>query len=266
MRSLLGIQSIDAQVLSHEAFTQDAMARHSLRVVNWNIAKNNRSPIWQTELAAILSQYRPDLLCLQEVSLDAPQPQSFTLQSMGWHLAPNFVHRRQQQIFGVLTASKVQQRRCHSLQSHHCEPLLNTPKAALITEYPLAQSEQTLLVANVHGINFVSTRKFQAQLQQLEAGLIHHSGPLLLSGDFNTWNPSRMQQLWTLGQRLKLQQVGFQPDCQRRLKRFLRSQPLDHIFYRGLSVVTANTRVLSTAASDHPPMCVEFTLNSRCST
>lgn len=255
---LFGIRSAQGHLFSDEAFTHGAIHQPRLRVVNWNIAKNNHDPAWQAEIHSLSHHYQPDLLCLQEVRLNLQDPAYLPLTGMGWQLAPNFV--RSQQAFGVLTASSIRHHRGQPLQTHDHEPLIRTPKAALITEYALAWSQQTLMLVNVHGINFVRSRKFQAQLHQIAAHISHHRGPLILLGDFNTWSGVRMEKLWSLANRLELQQVEFAPDCHRRIKRFLGSDPLDHVFYRGLAVIAENTRVLPTSTSDHRPLCVEFCL------
>ena len=45
------------------------------------------------------------------------------------------------------------------------EPLLRTPKATLVTEYALAGRQDTLLVINIHAVNFtLGLGAFEAQL------------------------------------------------------------------------------------------------------
>jgi endonuclease/exonuclease/phosphatase (EEP) superfamily protein YafD len=250
-------------ILAQECFSQQAIARPILRVLNWNIAKNNYSSHWQADFGAIVIDHQPDLIFFQEVCIDSIYGQPFQLEGMGWHCAPNFMDRNSQHHFGILTASKVQHRRSIPLQTEHREPIADTPKTSLITEYRLGWTDQTLMAANIHGINFVSTWRFQAQLDQLEAQLRDHVGPIILSGDFNTWNINRMQQLETMTQRLGLTAVLFPEDEHQQLKRFLFSNPLDHIFYRGLQVRSDRTAALThCTSSDHKPMLVEFMIGA----
>lgn len=158
-----------------------------------------------------------------------------------------------------MQASAAEALTAQSLVTRDFEPAAKTPKASLITEYALAQSEQTLWVINVHGINFVSIDKFTAQLQQLEQKLPQHSGPLIMAGDFNTWNQTRFTILSQMAQRLQLQQLHFTLQDQAYIRHFLLSPPLDHIFYRG--VYPHHSQVLRNIfSSDHKPMFVAFVL------
>ena len=77
--------------------------------------------------------------------------------------------------------------------SPHAEPLSQTQKLLLTTLYPLQGETAQLLVLNMHAINFVSVQKYVEQLDQLTAALAPHDGPVILAGDFNTWNPSRLE-------------------------------------------------------------------------
>jgi len=249
-------------VLAQECFSEQVITRPLLKILNWNIAKNNYSAHWQADLSEIMIHHRPDLIFFQEVCIDTTTySQPFQLEDMGWHCVPNFMDRNSQHHFGILTASRVQHRRSIPLQSEHREPISATPKTSLITEYRLSWTDQTLMAANIHGINFVSTWRFQAQLDQLAAQMRNHVGPIILSGDFNTWNINRMRQLQTMTQRLGLTAVQFPEDDQ--LKRFLFSNPLDHIFYRGLQVRSDSIAALTgCTSSDHKPMVVEFMIGS----
>jgi endonuclease/exonuclease/phosphatase (EEP) superfamily protein YafD len=244
---------------THDQFSQAVILSPSITVLNWNIAKNNHQPDCLNELALLFANHQPDFVFLQELRLDQDCPPS--LEGMGWHFVPNLMDLRSQHQFGVLTASKIRHVKYLPLHSEHREPIWDTPKATLITEYALDWTDQTLLAANIHGINFVSTSKFQAQLHQLEAQLMHHDGPILLSGDFNTWNADRMACLLTITQRLGLSVVEFTWNSHLHLKRFLLSDPLDHIFYRGMQPRSGSADVLAhCATSDHKPMVVEFDL------
>jgi endonuclease/exonuclease/phosphatase (EEP) superfamily protein YafD len=250
-------------ILAQDGFSQQTIARPVLRVLNWNIAKNNHSSHWQADFSAIVIHHQPDLIFFQEVCIDTTDDQPFPIEGMGWHCVPNFMNRNSQHHFGILTASKVQHLSSIPLQTEHREPIAATPKTSLIMEYGLSWTEQTLMAANIHGINFVSTWRFLAQLDQLEAQLQNHVGPIILSGDFNTWNINRMQQLQTMTQRLGLTAVQFPEDDHQQRKRFLCSNPLDHIFYRGLQVRSDSTAALThCTSSDHKPMVVEFMIGA----
>ena len=130
----------------------------------------------------------------------------------------------------------------------------------LATEYPLASTteptlEQSLLVINTHMINFVSFEKFRAHLDQAFQALDHHSGPILLAGDFNTWNKKRMQYFDELAMASSLKEVKMMR--QPRLNHLLRH--LDHIYCRGLGVVDVHVHI-DIHSSDHYPISLSLRL------
>ena len=108
-------------------------------------------------------------------------------------------------------------------------------------------------------INFVDLNKFKIQLHELEMVLSAHHGPLIFSGDFNTWSRKRAIILDKVVTRLGLMPVTFAPHESRKIKRFLLSSPLDRIFYRELSENKASAKVLDQiCSSDHKPLLAEF--------
>jgi endonuclease/exonuclease/phosphatase (EEP) superfamily protein YafD len=66
----------------------------------------------------------------------------------------------------------------------------------------------------------------------------------------NTWRKKRMEIIEELALDLNLESLQFNEDKRVRVM----GRPLDHIFVRGLSVVTSQTHDVST--SDHNPMSV----------
>lgn len=266
---ITGLSAVEGQVIEWHQFPDTAIQPERFCVLNWNIAKQNHRLDWWHEFSQVLHHYRPHLFFFQEARLPWPfsTPQFVPADAeltteLSWYFTPNLIHFFQRYAAGVLTASTAQTLSSRALHSQHREPFLQTPKVALIAEYPIAGSPQTLLTINVHGINFVHSHKFQAQLHQIEAAIAHHAGPLILAGDFNTWHSKRTDMLYESVQRLNLQPVQFAPDCHQQLKRFLLSAPLDHVFYRGLQFHPDRTKVLGELdSSDHKPMVVTFSLS-----
>ncbi len=273
--SALGISPAKTPVMAWRAFQNAALPHDCLCILNWNIAKENQKTLWQQEFSTVVQQRQPHLCFLQEARVSWPEPLPLLgperatklASTFGWYFVPNLIHHRQGYAAGVLTASKTPALNSAALYSPHAEPFLQTHKVALVTEYPIAQQQQTLLTINVHGINFVRSHKFQAQLHQIELAITHHIGPLILVGDFNTWRPERMQMLQAAAQRLRLEPVQFSSDSQNNLKRFLGSDPLDHILYRGLKLQPQAAQVLGEmTSSDHNPMIASFSIESSEST
>ncbi|MEI2580912.1 endonuclease/exonuclease/phosphatase family protein [Scytonema sp. PRP1] len=231
----------------------------SIKVLSWNIAKKNHDKIWIKDFLAILEQYKPELIFLQEVRLRMDAEHAAELREMSWNFAPNFIDAHHQTYSGILTAAKISPLTSRAILTKHHEPIVKTPKVSLITEYPLSNKRETLLVINSHFINFVDLNKFKTQLHELEFALSTHHGPVIFSGDFNTWSRKRAALLEQAVTRLGLAPVVFAPHESKKIKRFLLSPPLDYIFYRGLSENKASAKVLDyVSSSDHKPLLAEF--------
>lgn len=233
--------------------------RDSIKILSWNIAKNNHERDWSNDFLAIVEQHQPDKIFLQEVRLCAIEQQIPELASMGWSFAPNLIDTLDNTYSGVLTATKSDRLSSKAKITQHQEPITGTPKVSLFVKYALNSDGDSLLTVNTHLINFVETSKFQTQLQEIEAIISQHQGSVIFSGDFNTWNRSRWLLLLKMAAKLGLTPVRFPLIESLKIKRFLLSPPLDYIFYRGFKQKTANAKVIdSISSSDHNPLLVEL--------
>ena len=231
--------------------------RNSIKVLSWNIAKNNHDHTWSKDFLSLVEQHQPDKIFLQEVRLCAIKQQIPELASMGWSFAPNLIDTLDKTYSGVLTATKSDRLNSIAKITQHQEPITDTPKVSLFVEH--SWGDRTLLTINTHLINFVETSKFQAQLEQIEAIISQHNGAVIFSGDFNTWNRSRWSILLQMTAKLGLTPVSFPLFEAQKIKRFLLSPPLDYIFYRGFKQNVASARVIDQiSSSDHNPLLVEL--------
>lgn len=236
-----------ASLADSSGVMSQALNSGSIRVVNWNIQKG-KSTAWVGDLAE--KEMGPDLLILQEASrqTDAWQdlvPDHFASFAEGF--GPNWSPS------GVMTVSAAQPMTECELVAH--EPWFGTRKATLITEYGLTGSDHTLLVVNIHGINFTfGVYELEKQFSQARAVIEAHEGPVLFSGDFNTWRGERARVLEKMLEELGLNALEYDVDHR---KRFL-GWALDHIYVRGLYSEHATT--LDSQASDHNPMAVQLRL------
>jgi endonuclease/exonuclease/phosphatase (EEP) superfamily protein YafD len=215
----------------------------SIRLLNWNIQKNSRLN-WQRDFESLSNER--DLVLVQEVSL---REDSIGVMdsSRFWSFAAGYT--RSGAITGVLTMSSARPMSQCSFVSY--EPVLRTPKATSITQYGLTATDETLLVVNIHAVNFsMGLGAFQGQFDQVRDILETHDGPIILSGDFNTWRKKRAEFVNSLALDLGLVALEFSDDY--RVTRFGRH--LDHIYVRGLSSVDSTTAVVD--SSDHNPMSV----------
>jgi len=216
-----------------------------LRILNWNIKKGLQSG-WQADLAEL--GRNKDLVLMQEAGLKEQLPAAAQFMRH-WSFAPGY--RSRSQLTGVMTLSAIAPLTQCNLVS--MEPWLNTPKATSITQYALKDSDETLLVANIHAVNFTwGVKAFREQIEAMQSVLAAHSGPILVSGDFNTWSNKRLKILGTVAKQLSLQQIGFANDQRTRTFNYA----IDHIFVRDLKLVEASAKAVS--SSDHNPLIAEF--------
>lgn len=121
----------------------------------------------------------------------------------------------------------------------------------LATFYPLVTLGQSLLVINCHIINIVSFKKFKTLLDQVIQTLEHHNGPILLAGDFITWNAKRLNYFKELAISLSLAEVGM--IRQTRLNHLF--QHIDNVYCRGLEVVRHTYIQIFTLLITSPSAC-----------
>ena len=251
------------EVIIHNNYSGSSGSnRDSIKVLSWNIAKNNYNPSWSRDFLAIVDRYQPDKIFLQEVRLRDDLQEIAELAQMGWAFVPNFIDTHSNTYSGILIASQGDRTSSKALITKHYEPVINTPKVSLFIEYSSGDSPQSLLAVNTHLINFVNLTKFKAQLQEIESILSNHQGAIILAGDFNIWNKSRWRMLSQMAVRLNLTSVSFTIKDTKRIKSFLFSPPLDYIFYRGFTQKPNTAKVIDNiSSSDHNPLFVELCLN-----
>ncbi len=220
----------------------------SFTLLAWNLQKHDFLHYQHRPIEELIQIPKTHLLSLQEASTRASQSRFFNVPFV---MAPNIQTRAKH--YGVVTASCAPIKPYRQCMTQSRELGLATYKSALITHHPLANGD-TLIHVNIHAINFVRNKVFTQELQQLWSYLSHQSGPMIISGDFNTWNRTRLRTLQHATERLKLKAVEF-PDS-KPIKTLFR-QPLDHIFYRGLILEQAFALSV-THISDHNPLIASF--------
>lgn len=223
------------------------ITQKTFRLLVWNLHKGQDAG-WQQALNR-LAQGR-DLLLLQEVLNTQELAAQYSSRFPTALYASAFAYLQQQS--GVEILSQFAPHfYCAGAKS---EPWIRIPKVGAAMSLPLSNG-QALLLVNVHLINFeINPTAYEAQLRTLMQLVSQHQGPLVLSGDFNSWNGYRAQIIRKVINEFGLEEVSFAQD--HRL-RFL-GNPLDHIFVRGLNVLNATTE--PTESSDHAPLLLEVEL------
>lgn len=225
-----------------------ALNADGFSLVSWNIFKGKKAG-WAKDFRKFIRN--TDILILQEAYLTENLQQMLRRESYHWDMTAAFEYRQIEA--GVLTAARTASSSISAFRQ--TEPITRIPKSVLITRYPMTGTNRELLVANIHAINFaMDISVFQKQIDRLAAILTAHRGPMIVSGDFNTWNVDRMASVNALADDLYLSAVGFDENRRSRIFGF----EIDHVFYRGLEVKNAETPMVST--SDHNPLLVVFKL------
>ena len=240
-------ESCSTQLGGNHSLQHSELDSADIRMVNWNIQKGG-DPAWIADLATFAGE--SDLMIFQEASLEAVSSSAVAIDHYR-SFAPGY--RTVRSVTGVMTLSSAKPLTQCNLVS--VEPWLRSPKATMITEYGLTDTDQTLLVINIHAINFTfGVSDFRAQIERALSIIDDHKGPILLSGDINTWRSRRSEVLREATMRRGLTPLQFDED----FRKHVFGQPMDHIYVRGLNVIAATSR--RTTSSDHNPMTARFSL------
>lgn len=217
-----------------------------LQMLVWNIYKAKRSNL----ISDLLSFSRDvHFAVLQEAIWNRQMANEFIkAPGYGWQYALSFFQRNGDGT-GVATGSVFNTNGVVYVRSRGREPIINTPKMAIITEYPIEGRTHSLLVANIHALNFVTNSRFRAQLEDLAQALRHHKGPMIVTGDFNTHHNDRFLIMAKFGENLGMRVQPLRND-----RRFLK---LDHVLVRGVQVLDAEV-LHEIRSSDHAPVLVKF--------
>jgi endonuclease/exonuclease/phosphatase (EEP) superfamily protein YafD len=225
-----------------------ALPGPTLRVMSWNLHKNDDAG-WDRDLARFAAG--SDLVLIQEAALTAQLKRVLADAGLDWLLASAFNFNGVE--MGVMNAARAPS--VAGCTQRFYEPLLGLPKSTVFTRYALAGTNRTLAVANVHAINFSLTLDgFRAQLGAIADELAGHDGPVIVGGDFNTWNAARVDVVHDVMASLGLEPV-LPPNDTR--TRFL-GQQVDYLFVRGFDVVDAQAPAVD--SSDHNPVLATLRL------
>ena len=239
------IPLIFPQKLEH----QEHSLPEQFSVLVWNIHKENQQSSFQEKLTEILHKRPSDFILFQEVKYPKETPYSF--ENYSYAIASNI--ETSKNIFGVLTAAQVAFEKIDSRLSTKREMGITTCKSQLISQHRLSNGE-LLNMVNLHAINFVSLRSFTLELEKIKIELLQYSGAMIIGGDFNNWSTKRVKVLEAFQKDLLLQKADI--DEYHHIKHVF-SKPLDHIFYRGITLIKAEA-IDTKEVSDHNPIYARF--------
>jgi endonuclease/exonuclease/phosphatase (EEP) superfamily protein YafD len=252
------LKEVSHILISGEARRSFLRPGEPIGVVVWNTFKGRRERYYDVLAERTAGA---ELILLQEFRHDPLLEQSHQELFAGRDasMAVSFYTRPNREApTGVCTVSTVRAARTQLLLSRYFEPVTKTPKLAICTYYPIgapdAPLKQDLLVLNSHGINFRLRRPFLDQMLQFEEELQQHNGPIILVGDFNTWEQGRVRILEMVAHKLGLTRVRFPQGV-----KSVRGYELDRVYVRG-GAVTQEQVLVDKAASDHNMLSFRFTL------
>jgi endonuclease/exonuclease/phosphatase (EEP) superfamily protein YafD len=218
-------------------------------ILCWNVYKQNKKHFhFQQYLHHLHQEKGIDLCIIQEAAFN--DQEQFALEQCTFDAAANI--EMKENFYGVLTASLVESSNATAYLSEGKESLWGPHKSLLVSTYPL-QNGQELLILNVHALNFRENRRYARELEHFLIKIKTHEGPVIVAGDFNTWNKVRMDKLHELRDRLALQMVPFESN---KIKSFM-GHHLDFIFYKDLKLLDYEV-IEEDMISDHNPLIAKF--------
>jgi len=223
----------------------------SFGLLCWNVHKETLDQAFEPYLHHLLHICPSDLILLQETKTSLHNP--LKLPGFSHTMAANIQTRRH--LYGVLTAANASFESAENLLTQSREIHLTTYKSMLISSHKLADYT-TLMLINIHAINFVPSQWFLKELHTLKVLLQKHSGAMIIAGDFNCWSQTRTTFLEQFCSELGLKKAALRNA--HHIKQVFH-RPLDHIFYRGLTLIKAKA-LDSGKLSDHNPLYARFSI------
>ena len=239
-------QSCEIPVKDEQIVSAHGLDPEKITFLTWNIYKGDGEG-WQKDLAAFARSH--DLMVIQEATLDPELTGLLESNDLNWIM--NSAFQMNGTTAGVMNVANLNA--VHSCGLKVREPIIRLPKSTLVSYYEIEGSDEKLLVANIHGINFtLGISVYHEQLEQLYDAVKEHHGPMIVAGDFNSWNDDRMREVNHLVERLSLSRIEYPINN----KTHVFGKAIDHVFYRQLEPV--NNRVWQVSSSDHNPVSVNF--------
>ena len=224
-----------------------SLPRRDLNLLVWNVFKGQRGSHFHDDFKKLTKNQ--DFILIQEALMDEVMPKLWkdNLQNYHWSVAQSFQYRKTSMHTGVCIGSRYTPETLQYIRAKTRELWWLTPKISLFCEFDFSGTKA--LFVCTHMLNFVTTKSFIQSMEEIAAKIASFEGPVVLAGDFNTWNVKRYLAMKEMFHNLKLEHVDFDQDW-----RILR---LDHVFVRGFSVQKALVHH-AVESSDHFPL--ELTL------
>lgn len=222
-----------------------------LNIICWNVAKLTDKEEFKSSFEQLVKKEDLNYFILQEVKSDI----SFSLdifEKYSYIMCPNI--ETKSNIYGIMNIFNISCSPQKAFLSSKKELKMATYKSILITKHKI--NAKSLLIVNIHALNFVSLKDFEHELNSLKLELKKHDGPLIVAGDFNTWSKKRILLLNNFCEELFLSEVISKED---KIVKKVFKNVLDYILFRGL--ILNDSKVIDTKnLSDHNPIIAKFTI------
>jgi len=256
-----GYVPIDSPIIIEETSNANLHNNSTIDLLSWNIHKEGNKKQWIRDILNTDCTKSPDIILFQEASLNTGLKHVLKVKNINWKFLPNII--KDNTYSGVLTASNSFGKNVISLTSVGKEPITETPKVILITSH-ISRSGNTIILANVHGLNFVSIGKFKDQIRHLyDELLVFKNHPIIITGDFNTWSSERVSILEQYFSELNLQEELIinitTPPWYVWTLTTVEHIPLDRFYYdpNKLSIISSEA-LDCVGSSDHKPIYIKF--------
>ena len=223
----------------------------SLRVVSWNIEHSRHVDRALAEIEADPRLRGADVYLFQEITREAVPSLAEGLEREGAHFVAS-VRERSGKEFGNTVLSRWPVLRAQRVDLPGGGQLTGSPRIATVVDLDVAGT--AVRTVSVHTSTFVlSPDERAAQIRALLDAIADFDGPLVVGGDFNTFERQDVVELRAAMRAYGLEAVftGTRGSIARWWRAMLSPfDQLDHVFVRGLDVDGAGT-VVTTGASDH---------------
>ena len=223
-----------------------------ISLMSWNTYKvdHKKPQVFADYIKENYSKFDIDVFCLQEAVNHCNS--CFPIENFTVNFASNIVLKNRN--YGVATITSMPIIKSIKVLTTHKESVINTHKASLISHIDFHGQE--VVVVNIHAINFKSNRVYEYEFQKIKEFICldkyHH--PIIIAGDFNTWNRKRVKLIKDFCREFNFK-VAFLDD-QDLIKSF-QNNHLDFVLYRGLSLDSACVLDCK-KISDHNPIIARF--------
>ena len=232
-----------------EAGITPSLAPSEFDIFVWNVYKGQKAHIFEKDFRQLGGG--KDFIFLQEAILDQRMPKIWRedFPAYEWHLAQSFHYKKDFSSTGVAIGSMLKPEVVDFIRAKTRELFWLTPKLTLFNQYDF--DGQKVLFVCTHVLNFVTLGAFTNSLYEIAEKISEFAGPIVLAGDFNTWNFKRYMIMRSIFRDLGLEHLDLDDDG--------RVLKLDHVFVRGFDVVKARVHhtILS---SDHFPLEIRLKL------